>query len=276
MEEEKEISNTVKVENAIQIPEIKLEWDNLLNKILPNDGSGGDDGDGGDGGGPDWCVDNYIQKGPFISTEWSQWSGYNNLINSGNCAPNYYNSGKAPTGCIATAMAQIMKYLNKPNSYNWNNMPNNIGTYDTQLLMRDIGNGWISYSCGSSSQESCNIPGRFNQLGYSASFTNNYNTDLITQQLNWNKPVIISGGRKKNGISWNMYTDGHAWVCDGYRRNDIRYRDENGNCLGWGYLYFHMNWGWNGDYNAWFNAHNFNPSTYTYNFKRKIVYNIAP
>lgn len=105
--------------------------------------------------------------------------GYNNLVNSINCTPNFYNAGKAPTGCVATAMAQIMKYWHKPNSYNWNNMPNNGGSYETQLLMMDIGNNWIDYGCESSSQQSSNISGRFNQLGYNASFTNNYDTELI-------------------------------------------------------------------------------------------------
>lgn len=122
MEEEKEMSQMVKVENLEQIPEIKLDWDNALNKLPPvNDPS-------------DWCVNTFYQKGPLLTTAWGQWSSYNNLVNSGNCTPNWYNAGKAPTGCVATAMAQIMKYWHKPNSYNWSNMPNNGGTIDTQNI----------------------------------------------------------------------------------------------------------------------------------------------
>jgi len=260
MEEEKEISQAVKIENSIQTPEIKLDWDSALNKLPPPID-------------PNWCTGNFYQKGPLLTTAWDQGYSYNNLIPM-DC-PNS-SGGKAPTGCVATAMAQIMKYWHKPNSYNWNNMQNFDGTIDTQILMRDIGSGWINYGCSASSQESSNIPGRFNQLGYQASFTTNYSASLITQQLNWNRPVIISGGRKKDGISWNMYTGGHAWVCDGYQQIDIRYMDENNNCQGWGYLYLHMNWGWGGYCNGWYNAHNFNPSTYTFNFQRKIVYNITP
>ncbi|EOG6905648.1 C10 family peptidase [Flavobacterium psychrophilum] len=260
MEEEKEISQTVKIENSIQTHEIKLDWDSALNKLPPPKD-------------PNWCTDNFYQKGPLLTTTWDQGSTYNNLTPM--VCPNS-SGGRAPTGCIATAMAQIMKYWHKPNSYNWINMPNSYGTVDTQSLMRDIGNGWINYGCNGSSQQSNNISGRFNNFGYNASFTDNYSASLITQQLSWNRPVIVTGGRKKDGISWNMYTEGHAWVCDGYQQIDIRYMDENNNCQGWGYLYLHMNWGWGGYCNGWYNAHNFNPSTYTFNFKRKIVYNITP
>lgn len=266
MEEEKEIVQDVKDQNAIQIPAIKNEWDVALGRSAPPIDTS--------------CNDIFIQKGPHLTTSWGQWNGYNNLVNSGACSPNWYNSGKAPTGCIATAMAQIMKYWHKPNSYNWNNMPDTYGTIDTQILMRDIGNGWINYDCSASSQESCNIPGRFNQLGYQASFTDNYDLQLVMNQVNW-QPVILSGGRKKDGISWNMYTDGHAWVCDGYQYFYQRGRNEDGSCngMGWTYVWLHMNWGWGdnyNNYNGWYNAQNFNPSTYTFNYKRKIVYNIHP
>jgi hypothetical protein len=263
MEEEKEIVQNVKDEQLIQLPGVKLEWDSALGKLPPPIDTS--------------CDDVFVQKGPHLTTNWDQWATYNNLVNSSNCSPNGYNSGKAPTGCVATAMAQIMKFWHKPNSYNWANMPNGYGTVDTQALMRDIGNGWINYGCSVSSQESCNIPGRFNQFGFQASFTDNYDLQLVMNQVNW-QPVILSGGRKKDGISWNMYTDGHAWVCDGYQYFYQRGRNEDGSCngMGWTYIWLHMNWGWGGYCNGWYNAHNFNPSTYTFNYKRKIVYNIHP
>lgn len=272
MEEEKDITNYTKTANLEQTYRVQLEWDDIL-----GDGPNPDD--------PNYCSnDTFYQKGPITFTEWDQWSGYNNLVNSGGCTLNFFNAGKPPTGCIATSMAQIMRYWQKPNTYNWNNMPNGFGTVDTQILMRDIGNGWINYGCDASSQQSDNIPGRFANLGFNATYTDNYNPDLIKQQLQWNRPVILSGGRKKDGISWNMYADGHAWVCDGYQDFAIKVKDDQNNCLTFYYLYFRMNWGWGGRANGWFNAHNFNPVTvgnngnvqHSFNFKRGIVYNITP
>jgi hypothetical protein len=262
MDEEKQISKNVKMKNLDQSPSTKLEWDNaLLRNPPPPDTS---------------CDDIFVQKGPLLTTAWSQGSTYNNLIEL-DCPSS--SGGKAPTGCVATAMAQIMKFLRKPNSYNWDNMPDTYGTIDTQNLMKDIGNNWIDYGCSSSSQESSKIPERFNQFGYSASFTDNYDLQLIMNQVAW-KPIILAGGRKKDGISWNMYTDGHAWVCDGYQYFYQKGRNDDGSCngMGWTYIWLHMNWGWGGTCDGWFNAHNFNPSTdtfsYTFNYERKIIYNI--
>jgi hypothetical protein len=41
-------------------------------------------------------------------------------------------------------------------------------------------------------------------------------------------------------------------------------------------LLLHMNWGWDGDYNGWYNYNNFNPGSHTFNYKRGMVYNIKP
>ncbi|MDE5749769.1 MAG: C10 family peptidase, partial [Duncaniella sp.] len=55
---------------------------------------------------------------PMISTKWDQGSPYNNLCPT-------FNGSRCVTGCVATAMAQAMKYHNYPakgkgtHSYNW-------------------------------------------------------------------------------------------------------------------------------------------------------------
>lgn len=71
---------------------------------------------------PTYCPDSSITKGPLLTTIWGQGYSYNNLT------PLICSSGNAPTGCVATAMAQIMRYFQKPNTYNWANMPANYGT----------------------------------------------------------------------------------------------------------------------------------------------------
>jgi len=73
-----------------------------------------------------------------------------------------------------------------------------------------------------------------------------------------------------------------AMVCDGFRRNFYCIYDNYGNLIGGvEYLYLHMNWGWyEGEANGWYAFNNFNPTvngtTYTFNYDRKMVYNIKP
>ncbi|HQV36529.1 MAG TPA: C10 family peptidase [Flavobacterium sp.] len=268
MEEEKEAIEYVKEMELTQMPEIKLEWDSVQN-LLPAPTGGNN------------CNDTFYQKDPLVNTIWAQGATYNNLI-SLNCSNS--SGGKAPTGCVATAMAQVMKYHQKPVNYNWSNMPYNYGTSDTQLLMKNIGLAvGMDYGCSSSGADTTtDVASAFNNdFNYhGATYTCNYSTSIITQQLNLNKPVILRGGRKRNGITWpwNYYTGGHAWVCDGYQSMMIYFRDDAGNCTGGGngYLFLHMNWGWGGYCNGWYNAHNFNPASSTFNYKRGIVYNITP
>jgi hypothetical protein len=239
----------------------------MVNRILPDD--------------PTICpTDQSETVGPLLSTTWGQGYGYNDYTPLTGCT-NYYN-GHAPTGCVATAMAQVMKYYQKPSTYNWANMPNTYGTNDTAILMRDIGGAVrMSYGCdGSSANSGDEIASTFrDDFHYSNASGGDYDYQVVKQQLIANKPVILTGGRKKIGISWNMYTDGHAWVCDGFQSSTIYSYDESeGFCRGWGYLMLHMNWGWGTyeNFNGWYSFNNFNPSTYTFNYETKMYYNITP
>lgn len=66
MEEEKEAVEYVKEMGLVQMPEIKLEWDNVENKYPAPIG-----GTGGNGGGSS-CNDTFFQKGPLVKTYWSK------------------------------------------------------------------------------------------------------------------------------------------------------------------------------------------------------------
>ncbi|WP_394332158.1 C10 family peptidase [Anditalea andensis] len=56
----------------------------------------------------------------------------------------HYSKGRAPAGCVATAVDQIMKYHKFPNTYNRDAMPNHSGSAATSILMRNIGNGFMN------------------------------------------------------------------------------------------------------------------------------------
>ncbi len=94
------------------------------------------------------------QKGPLLQTRWGQNYGYNELVRFNNCT-----SGTSPTGCVATAMAQVMRYHEYPSYYNWSIMPNQIvstdplnsATHEVARLMEDVGESVdMNYSCSGS------------------------------------------------------------------------------------------------------------------------------
>ncbi|TRX42138.1 C10 family peptidase [Flavobacterium restrictum] len=222
---------------------------------------------------PKDCPDTSVIKGPLTTTIWGQSNGYNNLVTV-NCNPTYQNAGKAVTGCVATAMAQIMRYFHKPNTYNWANMPNDgsgsFASTDIQSLMRDAGLAVnMNYGCiESGAYANAIAPALKNTFGYTnASFTTNYDYNIITNNINVNKPVILCGSGSNGG---------HAWVCDGYNSSTYYEKDTAGNCTGIAVttLYLHMNWGWYSSNNGYYAFDNFNPYIYTFNNNRSIIYNI--
>uniref|UniRef100_A0A502EPD7 Spi protease inhibitor domain-containing protein n=1 Tax=Flavobacterium pectinovorum TaxID=29533 RepID=A0A502EPD7_9FLAO len=211
--------------------------------------------------------------GPFIRSTWGQGDGYNNLL-ALNCSYSYYLGYKGATGCVATAMAQVMRYRQIPASYNWANMPDNgqysAGTYDTQLLMKNIGAAVsMTYGCSASSAPTANIaPALKNTFGYSSADLGNFNVNTVISNLSTNQPVLIYGADPSN-------TSAHLWVCDGYRSDTIYWKDDNGNCSGATLVpMLHMNWGWDGSYDGYFTAGSFNPGTSSFNNGNKMVYNI--
>lgn len=207
----------------------------------------------------------YQELSPLLSTNWNQGSGYNNLVplacSSGG------SGGRAWTGCVATALAQVMKYHEYPNNYNWSIMPNNIGSTETSILMRDIGYAVnMDYGCDGSG---ASMEDAKNALKNNFDYSNgvrliNYDTEILWQQLQlWSNPVILSGGT-------------HAWVCDGYKRYQHAQIHNPGTYYEYttyfySQFYLHMNWGWGGAYNTWYLYNDFTPGTSNYNSNKKMI-----
>lgn len=266
--------------DLIQNAHTKLEWDALItnNTTVVNSNSSTSKNPTPP---PTECPDTNIIKGPLLTSIWGQGDGYNDLVPL-NCTYSYYTGYRAYTGCVATAMAQIMRYHQKPSSYNWANMPDNgqytNGNIDIQLLMRDAGlSVFMQYSCSGSGAYSTNIPpALINIFHYSNAVYDDFNLNTVVQNINNQKPVILTGGTNSGG----NYINGHAWVCDGYLQSTVSFRDDYGNCTGQGVTYnpiLHMNWGWDGDYNyGYYNVSYFNPGNNTFNYLNKMIYNITP
>lgn len=201
---------------------------------------------------------NEIEVGSLLTTTWGQGQYYNEECPDLMC--DLGEGTNALTGCVATAMAQIMKYYNYPaNAYisstipsegsytatfNWNNMPNQLtsSNFDVAQLMRACGNSvGMNYGCNESGAYSENVSGVLEgKFSYETGQISSLNSDNVEQWLNWirheidsDRPIYYAASEIAGVTGFLL---GHAWVCDGYK--------DNGN--------FHMNWGWNGISNGWF------------------------
>lgn len=162
--------------------------------------------------------------GPLLTTTWDQGCGYNAncpLASDGPC-------GYALTGCVATAMAQIMAYWKYPSNYNWTQMPANYGTSETARLLRDIGNSvGMNYGGSGSGANSENINGafknafRYSSASYGSYGISSYNT--VESNINYGEPVLLGGCNNQSTILGIPYkwSNCHEWECDGY--SDTQY-----------------------------------------------------
>ena len=210
---------------------------------------------------------------PLLYTQWDQGDPYYNLCPTATSGGTTYH---AVTGCVATAMAQIMKYWNWPikgngshsyrpsgfsqqsvnfgnTTYDWANMTD---TYDSNSTeAEETAVATLMYHCGvsvdmqygleASGAQSSDIPTalknyfRYNTsvaIKYKTNYNNNSWANLIKGELDALRPVQYSG---------NDGSEGHAFVCDGYDSDN----------------YFHFNWGWSGMYDGYFTLNTLNPGT---------------
>lgn len=218
---------------------------------------------------------------PLIPAQWHQWWPYNVEV--------IKEDPGCPVGCVATAMAQIMKFHKKPAGYMWDDYGYNLlekldfehnrsfawesksSTIITNVgqLFKDIGLkvGMQYFPSGSGAYSSL-VPNAFSQYGYSTSKLIDINIQNLISYLQDNKKPVYTRGSHVGG--------GHAWVVDGFAQvADYRelYRNAyyRGEYVGYikvrtvnFYLndkYFHCNWGWGGQSDGWYLAGTFNPST---------------
>lgn len=205
--------------------------------------------------------------------EWDQTSPYNNMC------PKYDSVHVAATGCVATAMAQVMAYYKYPKQLKadipgyvnrWNGIPMEIptitqeeGIYDWDNMLPKYNKeanatqqqkdavAKLMYHCGAAvrmsygpeSGAAVSSSKLAKYFGYDAdlmmdlnrsSFTLDKWMQIIDAELAAGRPVLYGGQSSDNG---------HQFICDG--------KDENG--------LYHINWGWSGNQNAYFDLSILNP-----------------
>lgn len=219
---------------------------------------------------------------PLCATRWDQNWPYNALCPTDPSGP----GGRVYAGCVATAMAQIMKKWNHPvtgtgsHSYNptgygtqtvnfgeaiyqWQNMPNY-----TYIQNQHIAT--IIYHCGVSVNMQYSPSGsgayltdsrsamvnyfKFHNSAVTRS-ANSYSTSewasLLRTNLDLSRPMIYQGVGSSGG---------HAFICDGYQ----------------GTNYFHFNWGWSGTYDGYFYLDNLNAGSNSFTQQQAAVMNLYP
>lgn len=207
------------------------------------------------------------QYGPLLKTKWGQWPPYNSEI--------VKTHPGCPTGCAATAIAQIMAYYRHPtymaatgHTYLWDQFPNNSmiwsGDAHTSIgyLMADLGLSPylnISYKPSGSTASHKTFQRTFEAFGYTVkSSWYSYSYDPVFSEVSAGRPVQVIGDDNKSL--------GHAWVLDGvFQQNtfvtyyalfylgDKMIREIKGASAMIATAHtVHHNFGWTGSEDGWF------------------------
>ena len=161
--------------------------------------------------GTDPCAnDYYTEIAPMLSTTWNQIGGYNNLMPTMTCVPTY-NNGRAFTGCVATAMAQVIRYFEHPSSYNYAIMPNAVssifdvsaGANEISQLMLDaaesVNSNYYCDATGAAADLEDIVDGLKNTFGYTSATKKDFNVQTTKNEIYASRPVIMSGYASENG-----------------------------------------------------------------------------
>ena len=187
--------------------------------------------------------------GPLLQTKWGQGCGYNDFVTkAGN------SCGHAPTGCVATAAAQVMRYHRYPTDRNWDAMSDTSGSPESARLMSDIGIAVkMKYEKNSSGAWVEDLQKALVKNFHYAKSPQlvSFSQSVVAQEIQAGRPVIAVGYADKNdcgflGLS-TCYSKGHAWVYDGI---EIRCVSVFGRAIP--AQFQHVNWGWNGSQNGYY------------------------
>ena len=206
------------------------------------------------------------------SIQWNQMTPYNNMC------PMYNSTDRSVTGCVATAMAQVMMYyqypnslqadipeyvsrtnhlsipqINKGESYDWDNMLPQYASYEP-LNYTDAQAAAVAkllYHCGVACEMDYGPSSGANvtpailstYFGYDSDLMQDLNRDVFTlaewsqimdKELTAKRPILYSGQSSDGG---------HEFVCDGTDGNGL----------------YHINWGWGGYQDGYFDVTILNP-----------------
>jgi hypothetical protein len=185
--------------------------------------------------------------GYMLTTKWGQKNGYNQYIPL--CSS---GSQQASAGCGPVALAQIMKYWEYPPvTFNWANMAGTYATTATATLLSDIYDATNSYSDPSDNCATLTVQNQMyyalNNYGYyNSNWFHPFNITTAKNEISSDRPVLLFASVEGNSGA------AHYWVTDG--QFSLVMIDLNNQANSQEHYYFHMNWGWYGDYNGWYKS----------------------
>ena len=199
---------------------------------------------------PDY-IGNIIVE-PLLTTTWNQRAPYN-----------IYCPENCPTGCVATAVAQIMNYWKWPKKssgklrhpitlqfdgedfsghvYDWDNMLDDYDSWGSGYneaqanavakLMADVGTALGTHYSPTGSGTSTDFLPLARNFGYDEDLGVHWEnlTEVMKEELNQNRPMLYSAQPLQGEA-------GHELVVDGYTSNN----------------YFHFNYGWGGSHDGFY------------------------
>lgn len=237
----------------------------------------------------------------MLSSAWDQSDYYNDL-----CPVDEVSGKHMPAGCVAVAMAQIMRYWSFPKSglgehsyidktaglqsadfrqtvYAWNKMPNQLSSISSSVYVEAIST--LIYHCGVAVDMEYSMSG-------SGAYNNSYNNGslpcaehALSRYFDYKSSIQSAYREDYNSVSWknliraelragrpiiygsrDVDLGGHAFVCDGFDGD-----------------FFHFNWGWSGDYNGFYRISALSPGIndgieplYSFDNDHSLVIGIEP
>lgn len=228
----------------------------------------------------------YNPVGPFLSTSWGQGMYYNN-----SCPPDSTSTcTRAPAGCVAVAMAQILKFWEYPDlcnamegypsdayewiegiaptPYDWSLMPEALDDSSGESEIEEVSK--LIHHCGVSVKMSYGSRGSFaacSAIPEALSEHFSYGSllqyieridyspkaweNVLKVELDFGRPLLFIA-KDPNAI--------HAFVCDGYQDPG----------------YFHFNWGWNGYHDGYYYLDEMAVRSYHFTQNQRAVIGIEP
>ena len=233
----------------------------------------------------------------YLTTpSWDQESPYNNYLSTYVKKGNNGVSGLY-TGCVATAMAEVLRYHQWPekgtgtlegyttstskytvssddistHTYDWSNMPYTYGNSATTAqknavaqLMVDCGimvqmDYGTSSVGGSGAYAEDMLPALIEHMGYSKKAVFRYRTNYTTEE--WMNMIAEDIDNDRPVLYGGSGDDGgHQFLCDGYDYENTM---------------LHINWGWSGSNNGYFTL-TMKVSNYTFDEGQSALFGLEP
>lgn len=220
---------------------------------------------------------------PMLTSTWNQGTFYNAMCPEDPAGP----AGHCVTGCVATALGQLMNYFRWPDTgtgsytyecppygtlsvdfsqagYEWDLMENGLDHSNVEVaeVLYHLGVS-VDMVYGPDGSGMYNHKAAYTLKTYfkyspetQYVFRDSTSMDwdsLIVSHLDRNIPMYYAGWSVPN-----LY--GHAFICDGYQ----------------GENYFHFNWGWGGQSDGYFYTDNLTPDGNNFNLAQELVINAFP